>query len=747
MSELRYTQSNFTQGQLDKRLQARIDYAGYANAAKIVSNCYVLPQGGVSKRWGTTYVDTVTLSAFDQTSYLYSELTTLIYDSSTVYLFLWTDLSLKIYLENVHVATVVTTYTSADIQSIRFGQVENRLIITNPNFNPRQLIRSASSANVIAGIDSPNDYLTLTTPGTIGQILPVLFTTGGTLPLTSPQIYVARPYFIRFFTTTSVRVYSSSDEAARDVNYFLITGAGTGNAVPQNNWAISNITFTYMPAFDFDGGYNSFTFTPSAVTGTGINLTSSSSIFTTAMVGGLFTGNGGVARLTARTNGTVMVMQILEDFANTNAISGSLAFLGEPAWSTARGWPVCVSFFQNRLVLAGSPSIPNGVWLSVVNEAYNFDDSESLDDNAISWYPAAGLISVINAITSCRTLFFHANTGTFSSPLLNEAPVTPKNFTLTEQNKVGSNGIQPVFVDNQIVYVDYSSNNVRNMIWDIQQGSYVLNNISVTASDLIDGPIDMASFADPNFADGSFVFFVNQDGTLAIYQTLLEQAVEAWSTASTPNDVIAPGVQGAGFIRVVTALDNCWFLVQRPVVNAGVASFATYIEQLDFTVYTDCTIKKVNVNSATITGLTPLNGSEVQIVGDGFVMAPQTASGGQIVVSTAVVDANVGLQVSSMLSLLPINNILGDGNNFYKTKHIRSFYIQYFQTIGAQIQGFDIPTADLQEIVLDAVPEPSDGVYNYILMEGWDSFAFDIQLTQNLPLPMTILGVGYVLET
>ncbi len=743
MSELRCDQANFTKGQLDRRVQARIDYQGYYQSAKLIENCIVIPQGGVSNRWGTTYVDTVPLSAFDQTSYQYSEVSTLIYDSSTVYLLLWTDRSLKIYLENTLVATVVTTYLSVDIQDLRFGQVDNRIIITNPNFNPRQLIRSASSANVIAGVDTVNNYITLTTAGTVGQILPLTFTTGGTLPVTSPQIYVARPYFMRFFTSTAVRIYNTAEDAANDVNYFLITAAGTGNAVAQNNWAISNITFTYMPSFDFSGGYNTITFTPGAVSGAAVVLTASAAIFTAAMVGGVFHGNGGIMRLNIFTDSTHMTGTTLEDFTDTTAILGSLAFLGEPAWSVARGWPRCVSFFQNRLALAGSASIPNGVWLSVVNEAYNFDDSESLDDNAISWYPAGGLISYISSITSCRTLLFHTNTGVFSTPVGSEVPLTPKNFTLIEQNKVGSSDIQPVYIDNQVVYVDKSGNNVRNMIWEISQSSYVLNNISVTASDVINKPIDMAAFADPDFADGSFIFFINVDGTLAVFQTLYEQDVLAWSVANTKTTTAAPA---SYFQRVTTALNKCYFLVKRQISIAGVLSYATYIEQLDFTVYTDCTIKKRNINTANITGLDPLDGSTVQIVGDGFVVAPQLVENGLIAVPEPVVDANVGLAYTATLSLLPVNNVLGDGNNLYKAKHIRSFYVYYYQTIGAQLQGFEIPAQDLQEVILNAVPVPATGVYNYTLMEGWDGFAFDINFVQSLPLPMTILGVSYVME-
>ena len=50
-----------------------------------------------------------------------------------------------------------------------------------------------------------------------------------------------------------------------------------------------------------------------------------------------------------------------------------------------------------------------------------------------------------------------------------------------------------------------------------------------------------------------------------------------------------------------------------------------YIEQLDFTVEVDCAIKFTNINSVTVTGLSPLVGESVQIFADGLVWANQTS--------------------------------------------------------------------------------------------------------------------------
>lgn len=836
MGEAKFDQFAFTQGEIDPRIQSRPDWDGYYNSAKYARNVQVIPQGGVQRRWGTLYVDTCTVGNPKYPDQF--EICTLIYDDSAIYLIVWEALSAKIYLENVLIATVVTTYNAEDIANLRFTQVENRLIITNVNFHPRQIIRSANAANIIASVDTTNMYLHLTTPGTIGQVLPVQFTTSGTLPTTTPQIYTGRTYYIRFITPQDIRVYTTSFNAINNVNFYTISALGTptSNAVIQNTWAISDITFVNTPVYDFNAGYAAITFTPSATSGNAVTITASGTWngatgFTAAFIGGIVQGNGGTLRIVSvGGGGTTATGYTIHSFADTTAIEGTLAFIAEPAWSDIRGWPKYGSFFQNRLVFGGSNSIPNGVWLSTINSAFNFDDTQALDADAISWYPAGGSINTIVGLTSARSLMVHTNNGTFSTPLLSEQPVTPGNFVLTEQNKFAVQPIQPIFIDNQIIFVDTASN-VINMIWEITQSAFITNNISVMSSSLITSPVDMASFYEPIATDGFYALFVNSDGTLAVYQTLHEQGIGAWSlmdtkTANVANAIVSidtvndylslttpitPGeiypitftttgtlpatipqiytgttyymrsvtdtkmriyssqsnatndvswfairTLGSGssinvlntsnFVHVITGNNRCWFLIQR-LTPTGLKMF---IEELSFNVLTDAaSLITLTAPSATVTGLSYLNGQTVNVKGDGFLLQDQVVSGGQITTEVASEQYEIGLNYVSKLTPLPIS-LPHTFGVLYSPNHIRVLYIRYYQSIGVTIQGFGLPIQVMQQVQLDTLPVPQDGVYLFTPMEGWTSFAVgsenDINITQTYPLPMTILGLSYVLE-
>ena len=94
---------------------------------------------------------------------------------------------------------------------------------------------------------------------------------------------------------------------------------------------------------------------------------------------------------------------------------------------------------------------------------------------------------------------------------------------------------------------------------------------------------------------------------------------------------------------------------------------------------------------------------------------------------------------------MPYANIQ-NGISLYKPKHIKGFYINYYQSLGFQIQGFDVPVPANQMVLPGNIQPPATGIYEYGMMEDWHPFSYVISITQSAPLPMTILGIGYILE-
>jgi hypothetical protein len=837
MADIRAEQSNFSYGQIDPRLQARTDYEGYYKGAKDLTNCIVIPQGGVQRRFGTDWFANITV-----TDKRFVELTAMTTSDGAVYLLCFQDSTFSVYLEDSLASaagTVATAYVAADIQGLKFTQVNDRLIVTHPFYKQRQIQRVAEAAIAITAFTGANNTLTINSGATYtaGSVLPVQFTTTGALPTTVPQIAINRTYFAYFVTATTIQIYTTADQAGNQINHYVITALGNNSHVLfLNAWSIADITFINVPAYDFGFlNYSATTFTPSAVNGNAITITASVNTFSAAFVGGIYSGNGGIMRLVAFVDAQNMTGYTIVSFNNTNATLGSISFLGEPAWSATRFYPQTCSFIQNRLCFGGSPSLPNGIWLSTPNEVFNFDDSEILPDSAISWYPSSNQGGVIVNLTAASSLIAHTSTGNYSSPVFTEQPLTPVNFVMTENNKDGVANVIPAFIDNQIIYVDESGNNIKSMVWEFQQSKYVLNNSSVSSSTLIKSPVDMTAFTDPNVADGYFVIVVNGDGTLAILQTLKAESIKAWSpqiTESTNNNSLT--FTQNSFVRIASALNWCWFVVQRNLYAAstttvitalvGNVSFvaaghgiplntpsliqfgtgggitlptttpqvvgATYywaiattvndfsvyadytdalagtnsffltnigviapvvyyaptvqftLESLDFNSYTDMTTRYTALNANQITGLgTIYEGNYLSIIADGYVNPNTQVVNGVLPLPQVSQNVTIGLPYTSTFSPLPYAN-LPNGIGLYSPKHVKGLYLNYYLSFGIQIQGFDVP----MNFVPNVPPQPQSGIYLFGMMEDWDPFSYVIQVTQSNPLPMTILGIGYVLE-
>ena len=757
--EFHQVNAGFSYGEIDPKLQAQVNFQAYDRSVKTAKNVLSIPQGGFTRRFGSKYVvDTLATSKDNVEIFSY------VYDNEAVYCLVYQDLKVDIYLENTYQATVATPYPKEIVQQLSFVQVENVLITLHPNYPPQQLVRTALPPNIITGFSAPNSTLTLTTtppPAVPRTIYPVTFSDVGVLPTTTPQVFKKTLYYGRMTNATDIRLYFTPEDAQADIKFFTVATAGVGASVNVfNTWTQSAIAFVNQPTYPFPADtaiytVAGFTFTAAAVSGTfatPTTLTASAAIFTTAMIGGIFSGNGGIARIKAFTSSTVVDIYTYDDFINTSAFAGSDASLQTPVWSDSLGYPRCGTFFQQRLFFGGSRSLPNGVWGSVLFSPYDFNDAETLDDDGIGFYPSAGSSNVIKAMTSSKSLIVHSNTGNYTTPITSDVPVTPKTFSLTEQNKDGISNVLPAFIDNQIIYIDRSANNVKSMAWSIEQGSYVNTNISITAANLIETPVDMAVFSEPAFTDGFFLICVNSDGHLAIYNSLIEQEIKGWSRAETKTNT---GAEVDAFYRRITSgLNRAWVIAER-FIN-GATRFM--LEELEFEVRVDCArTYKFTTPSAILTGLTHLTGQSVQIFGTPIVVTPKPGIGvvfpnqivpasGIITLPEEVTSAFVGIGFESLIEPLPINVQMQTGPTLYIGAHVRNVYIQYLESAGMELQGYDIPTQNMQNVVMNEQVRPATDVFKFCLMEGWDTFEYTIRIVQRFPLPMTILAIGYDLE-
>jgi hypothetical protein len=761
MPEITWSQDEFSKGELSPMMYGRITYDAYYKGVKKGRNTITYPQGGIGKRFGTIYRNEIT-GITDWRDIFFESFP---YLNEGVYLLAFVPGQIEIYLEDVLVATVASALLTSDvIRSMDWTILDRYFRIAARTIRPQDLVRSATTTTINIGAGIVLNQFTLNAATTANIIFAVRFSNPvpADFPSTTPQIRAGITYFARSDATgLLIKVYATAADASANVNAFTLTNAGAGVTTVSiaNTWTLTPVAFNNFPQYDFNDNYESLTFTASATTGN-ITVTASGNIFSSAFVGGSILMADGVVSFTGFTSATQMTGTVTSTVSSTAAQPGRLCVLREPAWSDARGWPQKCSSFQNRAIFANTDSLQNGLFLSAINDYNNFDETNLPpdDDDAISYYPSSDTVNVIRFIVPYRSLTVHTNTGIYSTPTSFETAITPKNFSLQLQESNPATAIQPQGVDNQIVIV--TGNDVHTMLWDGVNNAYSSNIVSVTSEHLIRNPHDEISFINFTQAGSRYVFFVNDDGTLVIYQTLIAENVSGFTFADTQTTVVDGAYVRNGYFRWGASSPDgrAWFVVERQIANELVPPFTYstkyFIEELSFDVYTDCSYIYSGAATSTVSGLPRFNGQTVSMVGNGYGFTDSVENStvefiahGQPV---EVTDAKIGFPVEMEIQLMP-NNLPGPGGlkggGLVFPQHIRNAIFLFNNTIGGFVDGQPIAIQTMEQILPLSPPVPLTGTFKKTVMKGWNEFIREpLTITSSDPFDIRLIGVYYKIE-
>lgn len=566
-----WSQDIFSKGELSPFMYARATVNEYGNGLKTAQNVLTYPTGAAGKRFGTLYQST--LSGFTNYQQIYFQ--TFQYLNECVYQLLFAPNNIFIYLEGLLVATISNSLTALNVYNMSTTTLTGLFRCTGQGFQSIDLTRIPNLSPPGITSFTTTTFTTATPDFIANRVLPVKITASpGNLMNTTPQITAGVTYFSAATSTTTAALFLDSYNAKQylinnnwTTNQITIQnlGSGTNTSNVLNNWNFDNTVFKNLPVYDFNGSilsYDSLIFTPSAVTGNAVTITITGGTYPlldSSYMYGAFIGGGGTSRITAVASHTSFTVAVQVPFLSTGAIQGSLAFLAEPAWSDIRGWPQVCSSYQNRSLFANTQSLPNGFWASVINDYSDFGDLTTDDDDAISWYPTSDNMNFIRFIVPYRSITVHTNTGIYSSPLSDIAAITPTNFTLQLQDSTPADVLQPQAIDNQILVL--SGNDAHQMLWDGINNAYTSNVVSIINEQTIRNPQDETAFQNLHRAGSRFVFIVNLDGSLAVFQTLLSQGVSGFIP-----QIMEQSYGNASFLQTASSSDGrCWFVVQRQI--------------------------------------------------------------------------------------------------------------------------------------------------------------------------------------
>ena len=139
MALLRQFYTNFTAGELSPLLSSRIDSDAYKNGVKTLRNFRIRSQGGITRRPGLQYLQTLSNVAYQSEPYVYDE------DEAYIILFSNTKAEIVDVSSPTSIAQTITScpWTTAMIGELKVAQSGDTMIIVHPDMPMQKLTRTA----------------------------------------------------------------------------------------------------------------------------------------------------------------------------------------------------------------------------------------------------------------------------------------------------------------------------------------------------------------------------------------------------------------------------------------------------------------------------------------------------------------------------------------------------------------------------------------------------------------------------
>jgi len=790
-----WLQSAFTGGEFGDSIKGRVDAERYRDAADTILNWVVRPEGRLERRPGTKHVT--------PTKYADGTVRLLPFEFNTEQAYILefgdnsggTDPYMRVHKDHAIVVNsttyTITGATQASPVVVTTSAAHDRsngdrVIITGvagmTELNNREFIVANKAATTfeLTNIDSAN------VDGT-GY---AAYSAGGT---------VSVPYEV-------VSPYAGSDLAAlkyaqsADVLYLANGGyqPKTLSRTGHTSWTFANYAYTDGPYLGTnDGGHYLLagvailTFSASAaVSETSLTLTINAQAqakinggtgFVATDVGRLIRiGNSGHNQakgvwedgfawgycvITAYTSATEVTILVKKGWNQNPAGAFDYRLWRIGAWGDTEGWPSTVVFSGNRLYWGSLPNNPQRIDGSEIGDFTSFAltygpefRSHAITDaNAVSFTLGGGNSGTVNQIVNIastdRGLLISTTDSewTLQASNLNEA-ITPTNVNAREQASGGSNGVRPIRVGNDMIYIDRTGRRVLNLTYAYDIDSLRMTDLTRLARHIgVSGLSDLVHVTYPF----SQVYTINAAGELCglTFERDPESVQAAWARHQLGGKSDAGGTipQIESIAQIPTpdgTAREVWLVVTR-LVNGATVKHLEYLTPLDELepaledcFFVDAGLTYDGASTATISGLYHLEGESVRVLGDGLVQASRTVVNGRIALETAASVVQVGLGYTSDLLTLKIEAGSQDGTALAKKQRIEHLAISFFRAVGTVKVGPSF--SDLLNWSLGAA-----------LISGIEEDTFNSDYSNNLqvairvsdPVPCSILAINPQVST
>lgn len=406
--------------------------------------------------------------------------------------------------------------------------------------------------------------------------------------------------------------------------------------------------------------------------------------------------------------------------------------------------PGCGAHYDQRRALSGVASLPQSVWLTRVGSDLELSAHRPvLDTDRIYFRLDTLQACAVRHVVPLNHLVLLTNSTEFVVTPVNQDTLTPNSFRARAVSYIGSSLVRPVVVNNTVIYNAARGGHVRVMGLRSQEQGYDNQDLSLRATHLFDDYtlVDSAYSKAPV----PIVWFVSSNGKLLGLTYAPEEEVAGWHWHDTD------GLFESCAVVAEDNEDRLYVVVKRNINGNDVRyverlGALTPVAALADAFYVDAGLTYSGASTATITGLSHLEGEEVDVLSAGVVQMRTDVASGQISLSSATTKAHIGLPYTAEIQSLPVGvqiDAVGQG----RTKSPVRCWLRVIKSGRFEVAYFDPDENDA------AVAFGEDSFTNEITQDTMVTTEVDVQIPadwtdggqiwirQTQPTPLTVASL------
>ena len=675
MANVRTFLRSFAGGEVTPEFYGRIDDAKFQTGLAKCLNFICLPHGPVANRPGFSFVREV------KTSSRKTRLIPFSYSITQTMVLEFGHEYVRFHTQGGTLMNgavpyeVATPYVEADLFDLHFVQSADVLTLTHPNYQVRELRR----------LGALNWTLDTVTFGS--KLSPPTGVSASATPGTTPGT-----------PTTQTYVVSSVGPNGLDESTYSAVATCSNNL------------------FD-DGAFNTITW--SAATG-------ATRYYVYKLTNGLYGYIGQTQATTFKDENIGADMSVTPPEINN-------PFLG------AGNYPAAVSYFEQRRCFGGTINAQQTLWMTKSGTESNLNYSiPTRDDDSITFRVAAREANTIRHIVPLQTLILLTSSAEWRVTSINTDAITPNSLSVKPQSYVGANNVQPVIVNNNMIFAAARGGHVRELAYSMQVGGYLTGDLSLRAPHLFDNlEIKDMAFAK---APQQIIWFVSSSGKLLGLTYVPEHMIGSWHQHDTDGlfescAVVAEGNEDVLYVVVKRTIGG---QVKRYVERMASRQFANQADAF----FVDSGLSYSGTPVTTVSGLGHLEGKTVNILADGAVHPQRVVTGGSITLDNAASTIHVGLPITADVQTLPMS-FDGEAYGQGRVKNVNKVWLRVFRSSGIFVGPSPSELVEAKQRTIEpygAPPELKSEEIEVVVTPTW-SDGGQVYVRQSDPIPLTLVSM------